>query len=96
VKRCRSYKHCPLCNGGNGSILAIMALAGTTVSAPAGVKTLLVTGLTPGASYGVTILPNGSGYVVTVTPGGVEAISETVRFCRWQRWFLPLTARSLA
>jgi hypothetical protein len=55
---------------------ATTAFAGTTISAPSGVQTLLVTGLTPGASYGVTILPNGSGYVVTVTPGGVGAISD--------------------
>jgi hypothetical protein len=55
---------------------ATTAFAGATFSAPSGVQTMLVTGLTPGASYGVTILPNGSGYTVTVAPGGVGSISD--------------------
>jgi hypothetical protein len=51
---------------GNGSF------AGTTLSAPAGVHTMLVTGLAPGAAYNVSIEPGGSGNVISIAPGGTR------------------------
>jgi hypothetical protein len=54
----------------------MVQFAGTTLTVPASVTTLLVTGLTPGASYGVTVQAGGSGNVVTVTVGGTGAIAD--------------------
>jgi hypothetical protein len=56
-------------------VSATAPFGGTTLTAPAGVHTLLVTGLAPGTSYGVSIQPNGSGKVVTVATSG--AVSTT-------------------
>jgi hypothetical protein len=53
-----------------------LPFAGTTISVPAGVQTLLVTGLAPGAVYGVTIQPNGLGNVVTVAASGTGGVAD--------------------
>jgi hypothetical protein len=53
-----------------------LPFAGTTVSVPAGVQTLLVTGLASGAVYGLTIQPNGSGNVVTVATSGTGGVAD--------------------
>jgi hypothetical protein len=50
---------------GNGTF------AGTTLSVPAGVHTMLVTGLAPAAGYTVSIQPGG-GNVITIAPGGTS------------------------
>jgi len=50
--------------------------AGTTISAPTGVHTLLVTGLAPAASYGVSIQSGSSGHTVTIAASGVGAITD--------------------
>ena len=48
----------------------------TTFPAPAGVHTLLVTGLAPNTAYGVGVQAQGAGNVVTVSPGGAGAIAD--------------------
>ncbi len=57
-------------------VSATAQFTGTTLTAPAGVHTLLVTGLTPNASYAVSIVPNGSANVVTVATGGASATAD--------------------
>ncbi len=49
------------------------AFAATNFSAPAGVHTLLVTGLTAGAGYSVNAQTGAAGTTITVTPGGASA-----------------------
>jgi uncharacterized repeat protein (TIGR02543 family) len=57
-------------------VSASAPFTGTTVSAPAGVQTLLVTGLAPNNSYGISVQPNGSGNVVSIAAGGVGATTD--------------------
>jgi hypothetical protein len=49
------------------------AFAATNFTAPAGVHTLLVTGLTAGAGYSVNAQTGAAGTTITVTPGGASA-----------------------
>jgi hypothetical protein len=58
-------------------VSATAQFTGTTVSTPVGVHTLLVTGLVPSTSYGVSILPNGSGHVVAIATGGAVSTTDT-------------------
>ena len=58
-------------------VSATEQFTGTTVSTPVGVHTLLVTGLAPSTSYGVSILPNGSGHVVNIATGGAVSTTDT-------------------
>jgi hypothetical protein len=52
--------------------------AATTFPAPAGTHTMLVTGLTPGASYGVQV----QGGSVVVTPGGSGGSADSAGVLR--------------
>jgi len=54
------------------------AVATTTFTLPAGVHTLLITGLTPNTAYGLTI----QGTTITVTPGGSGALSDNAGLLR--------------
>jgi hypothetical protein len=50
--------------------------AGTTLVIPAGVHTLLVTGLVAHTAYGVQTQPGGIGTVVSITPGSTGASAD--------------------
>ena len=63
-------------------VSATTNFAGTTVSAPAGVHTLLLTGLAPNTSYGVTIAPSGGGNTITVGLNGSSAASDAAGVLR--------------
>jgi len=52
------------------------SFAGTTLSAPAGVNTVLVTGLAGNASYAVNIQPQDGGKVIGITPGNTGAFTD--------------------
>ena len=54
-----------------------MSFTETTLSAPVGVHTMLVTGLTENASYSVSIRANGKGYVITITPQSTGARADS-------------------
>jgi hypothetical protein len=54
----------------------------TSFSAPTGVHTLLVTGLSVGASYGYTVQAGGAGNIVTLTPGGTGANADSAGVLR--------------
>lgn len=56
---------------------ATAAFGGSTFPAPAGVHNLLITGLTPGAGYSISVQPNGSGNVITVYPNGANATADS-------------------
>jgi hypothetical protein len=49
----------------------------TTFTVPAGVHILLVTGLTPGASYGTSVQTGSAGTTVVITPGVAGAITDS-------------------
>ncbi|MFN7992195.1 MAG: hypothetical protein U0Q18_01250 [Bryobacteraceae bacterium] len=53
-----------------------VALAGATLPAPAGVHTMLVTGLAPNTGYGVAVQPNGNSNTVTISTTGSAATSD--------------------
>ncbi len=61
---------------GNGSFTE------TTFSVPAGVNTLLVTGLTVKTSYSVRIQSGGSGNIIRITPGTTGAITDAAGVLR--------------
>ncbi|HXR36761.1 MAG TPA: hypothetical protein VN754_12465, partial [Candidatus Binataceae bacterium] len=52
------------------------SFAGTTLSAPAGVHTMLVTGLAPSAAYSVSVQPSGSGNAVSIAAGGISPTTD--------------------
>ena len=52
------------------------AFTGTTLTAPAGVNTILVAGLAANASYVVSIQSNGGGNIISVTSGGAGAHTD--------------------
>jgi hypothetical protein len=52
-------------------------LTTTTFLVPAKVTKFFVTGLTPGASYGVSTTASSLGITVTLTPGGTGSIADT-------------------
>jgi hypothetical protein len=52
------------------------SFATTNFSIPAGVHTLLVTGLTANASYGLSVQPGGSGNMVSIVPGSSGANTD--------------------
>ena len=54
----------------------------TTLSGPAGVHTLLVTGLTPNAAYGVSIQSGITGSVITLTSGGTGTSADAAGIVR--------------
>jgi len=54
----------------------------TTFSVPSGVHTLLVTGLVPGASYGVADQTTATGTAITVTPGTSGATADAAGLLR--------------
>ena len=58
------------------------AFSGTSVTAPAGVTTVFVTGLAPNASYGYTSQPSGSGKLITLTPGTTGATTDSAGVVR--------------
>ena len=58
-------------------VSGVTPFAGTTVSAPAGVHTLVVTGLAPNASVGYSLQPNGGGNTVVITAGGSGATADS-------------------
>lgn len=49
----------------------------TTFLVPAVVNTFVVTGLTPGAAYGVTVTTTALGKTVTLTPGGTGSVADS-------------------
>ncbi len=53
------------------------SFTGTTVSVPAGVHTVIVTGLTGGASFGTSVQAGSNGTTITITPGGASATADT-------------------
>lgn len=54
------------------------AVAATTLPAPAGVHSALVTGLAANTAYGVLISPDGNGgNVIAITPGGSSATADS-------------------
>lgn len=53
-------------------VSASAAFAGTTLSVPSGVHTMLVTGLAVNTSYGVSIQPN----AVTISANGSSATTD--------------------
>jgi hypothetical protein len=57
------------------------AFSATTFLVPAGVHTLLMTGLTPSASYGVT-LQSGGGTLITIAPGQTGAKADAAGLLR--------------
>ena len=54
-----------------------VTIATTTFTVPAAVTTFVVTGLTPGASYGVTSQTTAAGKLVTLTPGGSGYVADS-------------------
>jgi hypothetical protein len=48
----------------------------TTLSTPAGVHTLKVAGLTPNATFTVSVQPSGSGNIVTITPASTGTTAD--------------------
>jgi hypothetical protein len=58
-------------------VSASAPFGGTTLPAPAGVHTVIVTGLTPNTSYGVTIQTGGNGNAIAVSAGGAGATSDS-------------------
>jgi hypothetical protein len=58
------------------------AFAGATLPAPAGVHTMLITGLAPNTAYGFTVQANGSANTVTISPAGSAAISDAAGLLR--------------
>jgi hypothetical protein len=48
----------------------------STFSVPAGVRTVLVTGLSPNIGYSVTTQTSGTGNIVTVSPNGSNATTD--------------------
>jgi len=57
-------------------VSATAQFASTMFSVPAGVHTLLVTGLAPNASYTASVSVAGSGHTITVSPGGTGATAD--------------------
>jgi hypothetical protein len=57
-------------------VSATLPFGGTTLTLPASVQLLLVTGLTPNASYGVTTQSGAATNVVTITAGGAGTIAD--------------------
>jgi hypothetical protein len=53
------------------------AFAGTTLPAPIGTKTMLVTGLTPGATYSASVASAGSENLVTVTQSSIGTNADS-------------------
>jgi len=53
------------------------SFAGTSLSAPTGVNLMLVTGLTPNATYSVSVQSIGTGNVVSINPGGSGAAADS-------------------
>ncbi len=53
------------------------SFAGTTLSAPAGVHTVLVMGLTPGAAYSVSVQPAGGGNAITIAPAASGSTADS-------------------
>jgi hypothetical protein len=58
-------------------VSATTAFGGATLSAPAGVHTMLVTGLSPNTSYGVNVQTSGSGKAVTVSTSGIGGTADS-------------------
>ncbi|MGO8671129.1 MAG: hypothetical protein ACLQVD_07175 [Capsulimonadaceae bacterium] len=53
-----------------------VSLVTTTLSAPAGVTTMLITGLAPNGVYGTSVKAAGTGNTVTLTPGGTGSTAD--------------------
>jgi hypothetical protein len=49
---------------------------GTTLTVPAGVHSVFVTGLVPNASYGVTVQAAGSGHTIAIAASGAGAATD--------------------
>lgn len=58
------------------------AFTGTTLPAPSGVHTVLVTGLAHNTTYAVSVQPNGSGNAITIAPGAAGATSDAAGLLR--------------
>ena len=58
------------------------SFAGTTLSAPAGVNTVFVTGLAANTSYGVSIQSSGGGNVITIAVGGTGSVADAAGVLR--------------
>lgn len=56
---------------------ATAVFGGSTFPAPAGVSSVLITGLTAGAGYSVSVQARGSGNVITVYPNGSNATADS-------------------
>ncbi len=63
-------------------VSATTAFAATTFPAPAGVHTLIVTGLAPKADYGFNIQANGAGKAITISPSGSGATADAAGLLR--------------
>lgn len=53
------------------------AIATTTMCVPFASGTVMIGGMTPGASYGVSTVPTANGVVVTLTPGGTGSVADS-------------------
>jgi len=62
--------------------LCASLLAGATFAAPAGVNTMLVTGLSPSTAYGVSIQTSGSGKSIAVSASGATATTDSAGLLR--------------
>jgi len=66
--------------GGNAVFFPVsgsVTIATTTFTVPSTVHTFVATGLTPGASYGVSTVSGANGTTITLTPGGSGFVADS-------------------
>ncbi|HYL99682.1 MAG TPA: hypothetical protein VEZ90_12065 [Blastocatellia bacterium] len=63
-------------------VSATASFTGTTISAPAGVHTMLVTGLAPNTTYGVNIVVSGTGHSIAVSTSGTGGTADAAGVLR--------------
>ncbi|HTY55953.1 MAG TPA: hypothetical protein VMB26_12155, partial [Candidatus Binataceae bacterium] len=59
-----------------------VGFAGTTLSAPSGVGLMLVTGLTPNATYSISVQSAASGNVVSIAPASSGTAADSAGVLR--------------
>jgi hypothetical protein len=57
--------------------VSVGAITTTSFTVPSTVTTLIITGLTPGATYGVSEVTGANGKTITLTPGGAGSIADS-------------------
>ena len=64
--------------GSNAVFFPVAAgpFSGTTLTVPSSVHVLFMAGLSPNASYGVSVQANATGTIITITPGGPDATAD--------------------